>query len=115
MYTYLNDDKNIFLDLLDCLTSHWVDYSDHKLVCAPNGVRNRPRMVGHWMLNTSLLDMEDFRMQLTRLMQWELMGAVVVSVVASIANKLLKLLAPCPTGFVHGFRLWFPNGPPSKY
>lgn len=39
----------------------------------------RPRMAGHWNFNLSLLDRRDFEQQLTRLVQRELVGAVIES------------------------------------
>ena len=69
--------RRVDLDLLDCPTFHRLDYSDHKLVCARVVLENRPRLAGYWKFNLSLLDRRDFREQLIRLVQRELVGAVI--------------------------------------
>lgn len=75
MVTYL-EIMFVRMGVLDCLTFHWLGLSDHKLVCARMALDARSRMAGHRKFNVSLLDREDFRLQLTKLVQQKLVGAV---------------------------------------
>lgn len=52
-------------DLLYCLTLHFVDYSDLKLVCARMALKSRFRTAGNWKFNASLLDRKNFRIQIS--------------------------------------------------
>ena len=64
------------LDFLSCPEFKYLGRSDHKLVMARLRLSDRPKMATYWKLNSSLLELEDFRKKLGELVQRELVGAV---------------------------------------
>ena len=64
------------LDFLSCPEFKYLGRSDHKLVMARLRLSDRPKMATYWKLNSSLLELEDFRKKLGELVQRELVGVV---------------------------------------
>ena len=64
-------------DLVACLTFHWLERSDHKLVKVSLRLANRPTLASYWKFNTPLLEIWDFQMRLENLIERALVGAVI--------------------------------------
>lgn len=52
---------SVDLDSLECHTSHHVDYSDHRHICAQLVLGAWPKKAGHWKFNMSIPDSRYFR------------------------------------------------------
>ena len=63
-------------DFVTCPMFHFIWQTDHRFVRVSLRLANRPSLVGYWKLNTSLLEIRDFRDWLESLIQWALVGAV---------------------------------------
>ena len=63
-------------DFVSCLTFHLIAWTDPKLVRVSLQLANRPRLASYWKLNTSLLEIQDFRDRLEALIKRALVGAV---------------------------------------
>ena len=64
------------VDFLSCPTFHLLGHSDHKLVMARLNLSARPKLAGYWKFNSTLLELEDYRLKVTELIQRALVGAV---------------------------------------
>ena len=64
------------IDFVSCPTFHLIAWTDHKLVRVSLRLANRPSLAGYWKLNTSLLEIRDFRDRLESLIKRALVGAV---------------------------------------
>ena len=68
---FLDDSKRLVLmgDFVSCPTCHLIAWTDHKLVRVNIRVANRPSLAGYWKLNTSILEIRDFRDRLESLIR----------------------------------------------
>ena len=63
-------------DFVSCPTFHLIAWTEHKTIRVSLRLANRPSLAGYWKLNTSLLEIRDFRDRQESLIQRALVGAV---------------------------------------
>ena len=67
--SYLDSVRRADTDFVSCPTIHWIEQTDHKLVRDDLRLENRPCPTGYWKINTSLLEIRDFRDRLESIIQ----------------------------------------------